>query len=114
LLGLDETDIARNAGPQAAKPSAAVSPLQAALAGLWASILQVRNVGQHDDFFLLGGDSLRGTRLLASVKAVFGVDVPIHSLFQSAATVAGMARFIAAARSGDAWAAGKSRLPGQP
>ena len=66
-----------------------------------------------DDFFLLGGDSLRGTRLLASVKAVFGVDIPIQSLFEKAATVAGMARAIEAARSGNAGADGKSYLRGQ-
>jgi hypothetical protein len=114
LLGLDEANIARNPGPQTTKPSSAISPLQAALAGLWASVLQVRSVGLHDDFFLLGGDSLRGTRLLASVKAVFGVDVPIHSLFQNAATVAGMARVIEAARSDGAWAGRKTRLPAKP
>jgi hypothetical protein len=42
----------------------------------------------QDDFFLLGGDSLRGTRLLTSAKAQF----------DNAATVAGMARAIEAAR----------------
>lgn len=113
LLGLDETAIVRNGAPQVADPAAVVSPLEAALAGLWASVLHVKNVGQHDDFFLLGGDSLRGARLLASVKAVFGVDVSIQSLFQDAATVAGMARVIEASRAGAAGAGGKSRMSGQ-
>lgn len=49
-------------------------------------------------FFLLGGDSLRGTRLLVSVKAVFGVEVTLQARFDNAATVAGMARASEAAR----------------
>jgi acyl-CoA synthetase (AMP-forming)/AMP-acid ligase II len=111
-LGLDQTDKVSTAGMQTSEPDTVVSPLEAALGGLWASVLQIRTVRPHDDFFLLGGDSLRGARLLASVKAVFGVDVPIQSLFQGAATVVGMARFIEAARSSDFGAEGKSRLRG--
>ena len=52
----------------------------------------------QDDFFLLGGDSLRGTQLLTSVKTVFGVEVTLQELFDNAATIAGMARAIEAAR----------------
>ena len=77
------------------------SPLEAALAGLWASVLQVRSVGPDDDFFVLGGDTLHGVRLLASVKAVFGVEISLQSLFHDAATVGGMARAIEATRSGN-------------
>lgn len=76
---------------QTSSPSVApapLSPLEVALAGLWSFILQLSNVGVQDDFFLLGGDSLRGTRLLTGVKAQF----------DNAATVAGMARAIEAAR----------------
>jgi hypothetical protein len=76
--------------------------LQAALVGLWSSVLQVKSVGVNDDFSLLGGDPLRGARLLTSVKAVFGVDLTIQALFGNAATVAGMARAIEAARSANA------------
>ncbi len=76
---------------QTSLPSVApapISPLEVALAGLWSFILQLSNIGMQDDFFLLGGDSLRGTRLLTSVKAQF----------DNAATVAGMARAIETAR----------------
>ncbi len=76
---------------QTSLPSVApapISPLEVALAGLWSFILQLSNIGMQDDFFLLGGDSLCGTRLLTSVKAQF----------DNAATVAGMARAIEAGR----------------
>jgi oxalate---CoA ligase len=53
------------------------SPTEAALCGLWSSVLDGRIVRSSDDFFLAGGDSLRGARLLTSVKAVFGVELPM-------------------------------------
>jgi acyl-CoA synthetase (AMP-forming)/AMP-acid ligase II/acyl carrier protein len=98
LLGFDQMG-ATAPNPSAAHAAAPMSALEAALAGLWSSVLQVSNIGVNDDFFLLGGDSLRGARLLASVKAVFGVDLPTELLFRDAATVASMARAIGAARS---------------
>ncbi len=67
---------------------APLSPLEVALANLWSFMLQLSSVGVQDDFFLLGGDSLRGTQLLTSVKGQF----------DNAATVAGMARAIEAVR----------------
>ncbi len=77
---------------------APLSPLEVALARLWSFTLQLSSVGVQDDFFLLGGDSLRGTQLLTSVKTVFGVEVTLQELFDNAATIAGMARAIEAAR----------------
>jgi acyl-CoA synthetase (AMP-forming)/AMP-acid ligase II/acyl carrier protein len=75
-----------------------MSPLEAALAELWASVLEQPAVPLSADFFLLGGDSLRGTRLLGRVRAVLGVDLPLRALFADARTVAGMARRIEAQR----------------
>ncbi|MFF9180561.1 amino acid adenylation domain-containing protein [Streptomyces misionensis] len=34
-------------------------PVQAALARIWAEVLEVPRVGVHDDFYALGGDSIR-------------------------------------------------------
>ena len=101
LLGLDQPRVTRAHESRVARPQSPASPLETALAGVWMSVLEVTNVGSDDDFFLLGGDSLRGARLLASVKAVFGVDLSLRLLFQDAATVSGMARAIEAARSGN-------------
>ncbi|WP_329151403.1 amino acid adenylation domain-containing protein [Streptomyces sp. NBC_01456] len=44
------------------------TPLEAALAGLYADLLAVEQVGADDDFFDLGGDSLRATRLVTLVR----------------------------------------------
>ena len=74
------------------------SPLEGALAGLWSSLLHPVAVGHNDDFFLLGGDSLSGKQLLAHVKDLFGVHLPLEALYGTASTVAGMARAIEAGR----------------
>jgi acyl carrier protein len=99
-LGLDQPGVAVPAESALEAPTP-MSALEAALAGLWSTVLQVKSVGANEDFFLLGGDSLRGAQLLAGVKTVFGVDLAIRTLFSEAATVAGMARAIEKARSGD-------------
>ncbi len=44
--------------------ASARSPVEIALAGLWANALGVTQVGRDDNFFMLGGDSLRGAQLL--------------------------------------------------
>ena len=49
------------------------SPLQAGMAHLWSRVLQTGPVGLDDDFFLLGGDSLRAAEMLAHVRVMFGI-----------------------------------------
>jgi hypothetical protein len=97
LLGLDgpKSGVSEQPAREASSPRSA---LEAALTGLWFSVLEVGSIGVNDDFFLLGGDSLQGGRLLANVKAVFGVELTMRALFGEAATVAGMARAIESIR----------------
>ena len=84
------------APPQTADESE--HPLVNALRSMWSVLLSVQHVGLADDFFMLGGDSLTGTRLLSQVKDVFGVALALDSLFNDGATVLGMARLVEAAR----------------
>jgi amino acid adenylation domain-containing protein len=93
---------------RAAAGEVPLSPLEAALVGLWSSILQVRNVSRGDDFFLLGGDSLHGGQLITHVKALFGVELSIQVLFGTASTVAGMARAIETIRKSERVAIGSA------
>ena len=86
---------ARDEMPSAAATRArAATPLETALAALWAEALRARAPGLDDNFFLLGGDSLRGAKLLTQVNAVFGVDLPVSALFETANTIARMAESI--------------------
>ncbi|BDS08381.1 hypothetical protein NT6N_34210 [Oceaniferula spumae] len=52
------------------------------LAKLICQILKIDQVGRNDDFFLLGGDSLRATALHTQVEAEFSTRIPLHILFK--------------------------------
>ncbi len=69
---------------------AARNPVEESLAGIWAEVLKVPAVGVYDDFFEAGGQSLLATQVVTRVREVFGVDLPVRTLFQKP-TVAGLA-----------------------
>ncbi|MCU1463450.1 MAG: non-ribosomal peptide synthetase [Acidimicrobiales bacterium] len=73
------------------------TPVEAALAGLWAGVLGVDRVGVDEDFFLLGGDSLRAMQLVAQVADALGVDCDPARLLDFA-TVESMAAEIESIR----------------
>ncbi|MEV6424557.1 amino acid adenylation domain-containing protein [Streptomyces sp. NPDC051662] len=62
---------------------------QARLAELFREILKLEKVGIHDNFFALGGHSMASMRLLARIRAEFGVELSIRDVFD-ALTVAGL------------------------
>ncbi|HEY8243808.1 MAG TPA: non-ribosomal peptide synthetase [Casimicrobiaceae bacterium] len=81
-----------------AAPTRTSTPLEIAVGALWAATLRRDRVGIDDNFFMLGGDSLRGAKLLTQVNSAFGVDLAVPALFDDANTIAGMARAIERAR----------------
>ncbi len=52
------------------------------LCGLFADVLGVADVGIDDDFFGIGGNSLKATRLIGRIRKELGVGVSIRSIFQ--------------------------------
>ncbi|SMD26148.1 non-ribosomal peptide synthase domain TIGR01720/amino acid adenylation domain-containing protein [Kibdelosporangium aridum] len=81
------------AGPSYAPPR---TPVESALARIWAEVLGIDQVGIEDDFGLLGGDSILSSRVLARVRTDLGVELPARAVFD-ARTIAGLAALIPAA-----------------
>ena len=52
------------------------------VASVFREVLARENVGIHHDFFELGGDSLMAARLMARLRAVSGMDLPLRVLFE--------------------------------
>lgn len=56
--------------------------LEIAMASVWSALLQVSQVGIHDDFFALGGDSLIATQVVSRIRQMFEVELPLQSIFE--------------------------------
>ena len=78
---------------------APASSLEETLASVWAQVLRVERVGRKDDFFGLGGHSLLATQVVARLRAVLGVEVPLRALFESSSLQGFAQRVALAARS---------------
>jgi amino acid adenylation domain-containing protein len=86
--------------PSLASPyTAPRDEVEVRLAEIWQELLDLRQVGVHDDFFQLGGHSLLGLQLLARVRESFAADLTLPDLF-AAPTVADLAAAIAERGSG--------------
>jgi amino acid adenylation domain-containing protein/thioester reductase-like protein len=71
--------------------------LEAQVAELSASVLNLEKISIHDSFFDLGGNSLLATRLVFQMRELFEVQIPLRQLFMQP-TVAGLSAAIEAAR----------------
>jgi acyl carrier protein len=66
------------------------------VAALWQDVLGVHRVGANDDFFALGGDSLSASRVMSRIRAAFGVELPVATLFAEPTLAAQAGRLVSA------------------
>ncbi|MEV0644091.1 non-ribosomal peptide synthetase [Phytomonospora sp. NPDC050363] len=53
------------------------------LAEIWAEVLTLPRVGRHDDFLVVGGNSMHATRMTNRVRDRFGVSLPLPAVYQA-------------------------------
>ncbi|WP_198361829.1 SDR family NAD(P)-dependent oxidoreductase [Herbaspirillum sp. meg3] len=70
------------------QPGRPGSEFERYMAQLWKQILELSTCGVHDDFFALGGNSLRAAQIAAVTRERFRLDVGMPDLLQNP-TVAG-------------------------
>lgn len=57
------------------------TPLEELLAAIWSEVLEQEQIGIHDPFFALGGDSIRALQVVSRAKER-GLDLTLQALFQ--------------------------------
>ncbi|MDI1443023.1 type I polyketide synthase [Polyangium sp. 6x1] len=91
-----ETKAALGAHERPALTTAYAAPTtetERVVAQIWEEIIGVEKVGIHDDFFQLGGHSLLAAQLMSRLRAAFGIELPLHTLFE-VSTVAELSQAI--------------------
>ncbi|HEX7735374.1 MAG TPA: amino acid adenylation domain-containing protein, partial [Ktedonobacteraceae bacterium] len=59
------------------------SPIEESLATIWATLLEVDQVGIHDNFFLSGGHSLLAIRLISRIYEAFQAELSVLDIFEA-------------------------------
>jgi FkbH-like protein len=84
------------------------SDLEQSIAAVWQEVLGLERVGSRDNFFEIGGTSLKGVQLIAQLKQRLGVELSIVNLFESP-TVSAMAAMLGTNGSSGAAASEQAR-----
>jgi amino acid adenylation domain-containing protein len=73
--------------PEIVSPQGTAAPpqtdLEHQLTQIWQTVLGVRNIGIHDNFFDLGGHSLLAVRLLTQIEQALQRSLPLMTLLQA-------------------------------
>jgi len=85
---LPEPDGARLGGTE--EFVAPESTIEKKLAEIWGEVLRVDRISIYDNFFDLGGHSLRTTQVIYRINKAFRMNMPVRRLFEEP-TIAGMA-----------------------
>lgn len=59
------------------------TPTEKKMAKIWSEILGIEKIGIHDNFFALGGDSIKITQLLSRIRETFNVETEQAALYDN-------------------------------
>ena len=93
LKALPDPGDARGASAEFQAPT---TEAERKLAAIWSEVLEVERVGVNDNFFDLGGHSLRAVRIVSRIRQVFGRDLRLGRLLETP-TIAGLVHELEAA-----------------
>jgi len=93
--------------PASTLPTAAVhvvptDQMDVQMAALWQQVFGINDIGIHDNFFDLGGHSLKAAQLFYLIEQVYGRHLPLSTLFQ-APTIAALTSLLAQEQSPSPW-----------
>ena len=93
---IQEPRLDEQTSPPSQPQRAICGDVERKLAEIWAAVLakEIETLSAGDDFFSLGGHSLRAVKLTNAIYKTFGVEVGIQDIFQSP-TISGQAALIA-------------------
>ncbi len=82
-----------NSKAKAQTPAAPTGSTEQMLTQIWVAVLERDDFERTDNFFDIGGHSLRVTQLASRIKRDLGVNLPLRTVFENP-TVAALARII--------------------
>jgi amino acid adenylation domain-containing protein/thioester reductase-like protein len=76
------------------------TPLETQIAKIWCQLLDIKQIGIHDNFYELGGYSLLAIRLVMQINEAFQQKVVLEHLFENP-TIAGLGQVIETLKQSD-------------
>lgn len=69
------------------------TPMERIIQEIWENILNRSRISIYDDFFVIGGNSLKAIQLIGHIRHIFGINYPLMEFF-ARANIAAMASYI--------------------
>jgi len=61
---------------------APVGEIEEELTQIWSEVLKIEKIDRNDNFFELGGNSLQASRIINAIYEVFGMELPVRTIFE--------------------------------
>jgi len=82
ILNAIESSTYRQRSELAGEYVAPSSGLECSIASIWQKVLGIGQVGIQDNFFEIGGTSLKAVRLIAELRRECNMDIPVVTIFE--------------------------------
>ena len=76
--------------------------LERSITKIWQNVLGIEKVGIQDNFFEIGGTSLKGIQIIAQLRRELNISIPVVKLFESP-TISSMTRMLGDKENQRAW-----------